>query len=147
MEGLTWDSCFLPPPACWTQCIANELQSQREIQSRCFLGWLFSHSITSNSLWPLRLQHIRPSCPSPSPGAWSNSYPLCQWHHPTISSSVIHFAYCLQSFPASGSFLMSQLFTSGGQNIGASASASVPPINIQDWISLGWVPEMEKGSK
>ena len=91
----------------------------------------------SNSLRPHGQQHARLPSPSPSPGACSNSCPLSQWCHPTISSSVIPFPSCLQSFPASGSFLMSQLFTSGGQSIGASASASVLPMNIQDWFPLG----------
>ena len=78
-------------------------------------------------------------CPSPSPWACGNSSPLCQWCHPTISSSVVPFSSCLQSFPASGSFLMSQCFESGGWNIGASASASVLPMNIQDWFLLGLI--------
>ena len=85
-----------------------------------------------DSLRPHGLQHARPPCPLPSPGSWSNSCPLSWWCHPTISSSVIPFSSRLQSFPASGSFQMSQFFSSGGQSIGASASASVLPINIQD---------------
>ena len=92
----------------------------------------------SNSLRPHGLQHARPPCPSPTPRVYSNSRPLSQWCHPTISSSVIPFYSCLQSFPASGSFQMSQFFASGGQSIGASASASVLPMNIQDWFPLGW---------
>ena len=84
------------------------------------------------------LQHTRLPCPSPSPRVCSNSWPLNQWCHPTISSSVIPFSSHLQSFPASGSFPMSQFFTSGGQSIVASASASVLPVNIQDWFPLGW---------
>ena len=90
----------------------------------------------SDFLWPHGLQHARLPCPSPSPRLCSNSCPLSQWCHPTISSSVIPF-FCLQSFPASGPFLMSQLFASGGQNIGASASVSVFPMNIQNWFPLG----------
>ena len=89
------------------------------------------------TLWPDGLQHARPPCPSPNPGAYSNSCPLSRWCHPTISSSVILFSSHLQSFPASGSFPMSQFFTSGGQRIGVSASASVLPMNIQDWFPLG----------
>ena len=92
----------------------------------------------SNSLWPHGLQHTRPPCPSPTPRVYSNSCPLSQWCHPTISSSVIPFSFCLQSFPASGSFKMSQFFTSGGQSTGVLASASVLPMNIQDWFPLGW---------
>ena len=99
---------------------------------------LFSRSVVSNSLQPHGLQHARLSCPSPSPRVCSNSCPLSQWCHPTISTSVIPFSSCPQSFPASGPFLMSQLLGSGGQSIGASASASVLPMNIQDWFPLGW---------
>ena len=91
------------------------------------------------SLWPHGLQHSRLSGPSPSPGACSNSCPLSRWCHPTISPSVIPFSSSLQSFPASGSFLMSLLFGLGGQSIGASSSASVLPMNIQDWCPLGWI--------
>ena len=100
----------------------------------------FSHSVLSDSLQPHGLQHARPTCPSPTPGAYSNSCPLSSWCHPTISSSVVPFSSCLQSFPASGSFTMSQLFTSGGQSIGVSASASASDlqVNIQDWFPLGW---------
>ena len=98
----------------------------------------FSHSVVSDSLWPHGLQHTRLPCPSPTPGAYSNSCPLCQWCHPTVSSSVIPLSSCLQSFPASGSLPVSQFFTSGGQSIGVSASTSVLPMNIQDWFPLGW---------
>ena len=90
-----------------------------------------------DSLWPHGLQHTELSCPSPILGACSNSCPLSLWCHPSVSSSVIPFS-CLQSFPASGSFPMSQFFTSGGQSIGVSASASILPMNIQDWFPLGW---------
>ena len=96
----------------------------------------FSHSVVSNSLWPHEPKHARPPCPTP--GVYPNSCPLSWWCHPTISYSVIPFSSCLQSFPASGSFPMSQFFSLGGQSIGASASASVPPMNIQDWFPLGW---------
>ena len=99
--------------------------------------WLFSHSVMSNSLPPHGLQYTRLPCPSESPGVYSNSCPLNRWCHPTISSSVVPFSSCLQSFPASGSFPVSQLLTLGGQSIRASASTSVPPINIQDWFPLG----------
>ena len=91
----------------------------------------------SNSLWPHGLQHAKLPCPSPSPRASSNSCPLSRWCHPTIPSSVVPFFSCPQSFPASGSFLMSGLFMSGGQSTGA--SASVLPMNIQDWFHLGCV--------
>ena len=98
----------------------------------------FSSSVVSNSLQPHGVQHASLPCPSPIPGACSNSCPLTQWCHPTISSSVIPFSSCPQSVPASGFFQMSQLFTSGGQSIGVSASASVLPLNSQDWFPLGW---------
>ena len=106
---------------------------------------LFSHSVVSNSLWSRGLQHARLLCPSPTPRACSNSCPWSQWCHPTISSSVILFSSCLQSFPASGSFPKSQFFPSGGQSIGVSASASVLPINIQNWFPLGWTDLISKG--
>ena len=97
----------------------------------------FSRSVISDSLRPYGLQHARPPCPSPTPGVYSESCPLSRWCHPTISSSVVPFSSCPQSFPASGSFPMSQLFTSGGQSIGVSASESVLPMNIQGWFPLG----------
>ena len=92
----------------------------------------------SDSLRPHGLQHTRLLCPSPTPGVYPNLCPLSQWCHPTISSSIIPFSSRLQSFPASGSFQMSQLFASGGQSIGVSASTSVLPMNTQDWSPLGW---------
>ena len=100
------------------------------VQSSC--------SVVSHSLWPYWLQHARFPCLSPSLGVCSNSCPLSQWCHPTISSSVIPFPSCLQSFLASGSFPMSPFFSSGDQSIGVSASASVLPMDIQDWFPLGW---------
>jgi len=96
----------------------------------------FSRSVMSDSLQPHGLQHSRPSYSSPTPGACSNSYPSSQWCYPTISSSVMPFFSCHQFFPASWSFPMSQFFASGHQSIGASASASVLPMNIQDWFPL-----------
>ena len=99
--------------------------------------WLFSRSVVSDSLRPHGLQHARLPCPSPTPGVYSNSCPLNRWCYPSILSSVIPFFSCLQSFPASESFLMSWLFASGGQNFGASVSASVLPMNIQGWFPLG----------
>ena len=93
----------------------------------------------SSSLQPYGIQHTRPRCPSPAPGVYSNSYPLSQWCHPTLSSSVFPFSSCLLSFPTSGSFQMSQLFASGGQSIGVSASTSVLQMNIQDWFPLQWM--------
>ena len=98
----------------------------------------FSCSVVSDSLRPHGLQHTRPPCPSPTPGVYPNSCPLSQWCHPTISSSVVPFSFYLQSFPASGSFPMSQFFPSGGRSVEVSASASVFPMNIQDWFPLDW---------
>ena len=107
----------------------------------------FSRSDVSDSLRPHGLQHTRPPCPSLSPGIYSNSCPWNRWGHPTISSSAILFSSCLQSFPASGSFQMSQIFASGGQRIGISAFASVLPTNIQDWFPLGWTSWISWQSK
>ena len=106
-----------------------------------------SCSVMSDSLQPHGLQHSRPPCPSPTPGVYSNSCPLSRWCHQTISSSVIPFSSCLQSFPASGSFLMSQLFASRGQSIGVSASTSVLSMNIQNWFPLGWAGWISMQSK
>ena len=97
-----------------------------------------SCSVVADTLWPHGLQHTRLPCPSPTPGACSISCPSSWWCYPTISSSVVPFSSCLQSFPASESFLRSQFFTSGGQSIGGSASAPVLPMNVQNWFRLGW---------
>ena len=101
----------------------------------------------SDSLQPHELQHARPPCPSPTPGVHSNPCPLRWWCHPTISSSVISFSFCPQSFPSSGSFLKSQLFASGGQSIRVSASTSVLPMNTQDWSPWGWTGWISLQSK
>ena len=98
----------------------------------------FSLSVVSNSLWPHESQHVRPPCPSPTPGVHPNSCPLSLWYHPAISSSVVPFSSCPQSLPALGSFPKSQLFAWGGQNIGVSTLASVLPMNTQDWSPLEW---------
>ena len=114
----------------------------------CFSSVQFSRSVVSDSLWPHEPQHARPLCPSPTPRVYPNSCPLSQWCHPTISSSIIPFSSHLQSFPASGSFQMSQLFASGGQSNGVSASTSVLPTNTQDWSPLewtGWISLQSKG--
>ena len=105
-------------------------------------------SVQLNSSRPHGLQHARLPCPSPTPEAYSNSYPSSQWYHTTISLSVSPFSFCFQSFPASGSFLVSQFFASGGQSTGISASPSVLPMNIQDWFPLewaGWISLQSKG--
>ena len=108
----------------------------------------FSHSVMSYSLWLHGLQHSRPPHPSPAPGVYSSSCPSSWWCHPTISSSIVPVSSCLQPFPASGFFPMSQFFASGGQSIGVSASASVLPKNTQDWFLLertGWISLQSKG--
>ena len=107
----------------------------------------FSRSVMSNSLQPHEPQHARPPCPSPTLGVHPNPSPLSRWCHPTISSSVVPFSSCPQSFPASGSFQMSQSFASGGQSIGVSASTSVLPMNTQDWAPLEWTGWISLQSK
>ena len=106
------------------------------------VNWLssvqFSRQVMSDSLQPHEQQHARPPCPSPIPGVHPNLCPLNWWCHPNILSSIVPFSSCPQSFPASGSFQMSQLFISGGQNIGVSASTSALPMNTQEWSPLGW---------
>ena len=134
----------------WKKLKPQKLDSGRpwEAPSVQFHSVQFSHSVMCDSLWPRGLQHARPPCLSPTPGACSNSCRLSQWCHPTISSSVVPFSFCLQSFPASGSFQMSQFFASSGQSIGVSASSSVLPMNIQDWFPLewtGWISLQSKG--
>ena len=108
----------------------------------------FSRSVVSDSLWTHESQHTRPPCPSPTPGDYSNPRPLSWWCHPTISSSVVPFSSCPQSLPASGLFPMSQLFSWGGQSTRGSASASVLPMDTQDWSPLrwtGWISLQSKG--
>ena len=107
----------------------------------------FSYSVMSDSLRPHEPQHARPPCPSPTPRVHPNPCPLSQWCHPAISSSVLPFSSCPQSFPASGFFQMSQLSTSGGPSTGVSASTSVLPMNTQDWSPLGWTGWISLQSK
>ena len=111
------------------------------------VGYLFSHSFMSDSLRPRGPQLTRLCCPSPTPRAYSNSCPLSQWCHPTISSSVVPFSSRLQSFPASGSFEMNQFVEPGGQSIEVSASAAVLPVSTQNWFSLGWTGWISLQSK
>ena len=122
----SWCATIRCDPLWWSE-LSKETESISSVQ--------FRHSVMSDSLRPHGLQHARPPCPSPTPGAYLNSHPSRQWCHPTISSSVVPFSSCLQSFPASRSFPMRQFFSSGGQSIGVSASAF--PMNIQDWFPLG----------
>ena len=123
-------------------CLLHSLKREMSVLG---ISVQFSHSVKSDSLCPHGLQHARLPCPSPAPGACSNSCPSSRWYHPTISSFVVPFSSCLQSFPASGSLLRSQFFTSGSQNIGV--SASVCPVNIQDWFPLGWTGLISLQSK
>ena len=120
-------------------CLENSMDREASVQ--------FSRSVVSNSLRPHELQHARPPCPSPTPRVHSNSHPSSRWCRPAVSSSVVPFSSCPQSFPASGSFQMSQLFASGGQSIGVSASGSVLPMNTQDWSPLGWTDWISLQSK
>ena len=115
----------------------SELETLLSSTYTCVWLLLFSHSVMSNSLQPHGLKHARLPIPSPFPWVCPNSCPLSQWCLPTISSSVVPFSSCLQSLPASRFYLVSWLFTLGGQSIGASASGSVLPMNIQDWFPLG----------
>ena len=113
-----------------------------------YFAWVqFSRSVMSTSLWPHELQYVRTPCPSPTLRVHQNPCPLSRWCHPIISSSVIPFSSCPQSFPASESFQMSQLFASGCQSTGGSASTSVLPMNIQDWSPLGWTGWISLQSK
>ena len=138
--------CFL---CLWCHTFGSTTQAKvKRIQHHQTSSIQFSPSVMSDCLWPHGLQHARLPCPSPTPGAYSNSCPSSWCCHPTISSSVVPFSSCLQPFPASGSFPVSLFFTSGGQSIGASASASVLPMNIQGWFPLGctgWISLLSKG--
>ena len=107
----------------------------------------FSCSVVSDSLWPHGLQSARPPCLSTTPRVYPNSCPFSQWWHPTISSSVVPFSSCVQCFPTSGSFQVSQFFASDGQSIGVPASTSVLPMNIQDWFPWGWTGWISLQSK
>ena len=129
-------SCPVMSNSLWQHGLQNTRLPCSSLSLRtCSSSVQFSCSVGSDSLQPHGLQHTRLLCPSPTPRA-SNSCPSSQWCHPTISSSVVPFSFCLQSFPASGSFLASQFFASGGQSIGVLASASILPMNIQDRFSL-----------
>ena len=150
----TEDWVWVPAPSNWSYQLANNQGQEGPSWIKAGWGWSqghgssvqLSHLVVSNSVWPHRLQHVRLPCPS-TPRAYLNSCPLSQWCHPTISSSVIPFSPCLQSFPASGSFQMSQVFASGGQSTGVSASASVLLMSIQNWFPLGWTGWISSQSK
>ena len=119
----------------------------QKLFNRSFSSVQFSCSVVSGSLWPHESQHARPPCPSPTPGVYSNSCPSSRWCHPAVSSSVVPFSSCPQSLPASGSFPMSQHFAWGSQSIGVSFSASVLPMNTQDWSPSGWTGWISLQSK
>ena len=127
--------------------VKNEYEILTWTKKLSFSSDQFSRSVESDSLRPHELQHARPPCPSPTPRVYSNPCPLSRWCHPTILSSVVPFSSCFQSLPASGSFQMSQLFARDGQSIGVSASASVLPLNTQDWSLLGWTGWISLQSK
>ena len=138
LEPLLFKTHVFPPSfdnKSHDQTVGFSLNITMESSSYSFPG--FTHSVMSDSLWPHGLQRSRPPCPSPTPGVHLNSCPLSQWCHLTISSSAALFSFWLQPFAASRSFPMSWLFTSGSRSIGVSISASVLPMNIQDWILLG----------
>ena len=139
--------CFFYDPAYVGNLISGSFSFSKSILYIWKFSVQFSCSVMSNSLQTHELQHARPLCPSPTPRVYWNSCPLSQWCHPAISSSVIPFFFCLQSFPASGSFQMSQFLASGGQSIEVSASASALPINIQDWFPPGWTSWISLQSK
>ena len=138
LNCLIWWNSMMPSPS-----LAFGLKSSLNVINSV----QFSGSVVSNSMQPHGLQHARLPCPSPTPGACSNSCPLIRWCHPTFSSFAVPFSSCPLSFPASGSFPMSQFFTSGGQSIGGAASATVLPINIQDWFPIGWTGWISLQSK
>ena len=155
-------SALIPLPAGIWLPGRHHLVWLRHLETTCFSlsPWLpsnpgqplllpvqFSRPVMSDSLWPHGLQHARLPCPTPTLEVYSNSCPSSRWCHPTISSSVVPFSSHLQSFPASGSFLASQFFASGGQSIGVSASTSVLPKNTQDWPPLGWADWISLQSK
>ena len=150
-SSLTWmTSCspnwFLPHYPCFLPFILPT--ADRMILYTYISSIQFSRSVVFDSLRPHgRQRHARPPCPSKAPRVCSNSCPLSWWCHPTISSSVVPFSSCLQSFPASGSFPVSQFFASCGQSIGVSASVEVLPMNIQDWFPLGWTGWISLKSK
>ena len=131
----------------WPGDMQGLKSSKRTLEMTVPWSVQFSRSVVSDSLWPHESQHARPPCPSQTPGVYSNTRPLSQWCHPAISSSVVPFSSFPQSLPASGSFPMSQLFASGGQSTGVSASASVLPMNTQGWSPLGWTGWISLQSK
>ena len=147
MVSLTGARERLPDAGQWYWCRKGRYSFIESCYFNLFSSVQFSCSDMSDSLWPHELQHARPLCPSPTPVVHPNPCPSSRWCHPTIPSSVVPFSSCPQSLPASGSFQISQLFTSGGQSIGVSASKSVLPMNTQDWSPLGWAGWISLQSK
>ena len=131
----------------WLQITPEPILPGYSVFTGIMYGFVIVQLVMSDSLWPHEPQHARLPCPPPTPGAYSNSCPWSWWCHLTMSSSVVPFSSCLQSFPVSGSFPVCQFFTSGGQNIGVSASASVLPMTIQNWFPLGWTGWISLQSK
>ena len=141
-----WD--FIPSQIFYHSNVPSYVTSHGIEFFMTFSSVKFSRSVMSDSLWPQESKHTRPPCPSPTPGVYPNSCPSSPWCHPAISFSVVPFSSCPQSLPASGSFPMSQLFAWRGQSIGLSVSASVLPMNTQDWSPLewtGWISLKSKG--
>ena len=148
MKELINTSGYFHPIGAWKITDTNIHNTRLKVLGAQFTSVQFSRSVVSDSLQPHESQHARPPCPSPTPGVHSNSCPLSRWCHPTISSSVIPFSSCSQSFPASGSFPMSQLFSWGGQSTGVSALASFLPKKWKGWSPsewTGWISLQSKG--
>ena len=151
-----WNSSEAPNYLQDSNLLNAEYEGNSSLLAPCFMpqehpgacqSVQFSRLVVYDSLWPHESQHARPPCPSPAPRVYSNSCPLSRWCHPAISSFVVPFSSCPQSLPASGSFPMSQLLTRGGQSTGILASASVLPMNTQDWSPLGWTGWISLKSK
>ena len=151
LRNIQFKMIFSFNKGCWknwiTKCRIMKLDSSLHHWEKLTQNGFSSVTQSCLTLWPHKLQHVRPPCPSPKPGFHSNSCPSSWWCHPAISSSVVPFYSCPQSLPTSGSFPMSQLFTWGGQSIGVSALASVLPMNTQDWSPLGWAGWISLQSK
>ena len=150
LQQCSWPFDFISHAPFCTQCrVITELTAFQEVVTRNYRYQLsqLTHSVVSDSLQPHGMQHVRPSCPSPTPRPYSNSWPVSRWLNPTISSFVVPFSSHRQSFTESKSFQMSPFFTSGGKSIGVSASTSVLPMNIQDWFPLGWTGWISVQSK
>ena len=147
MNIITLNDALIASCETWAEHLADLQLDSLPVNTDIISSVQFSYSVMSGSLWPHEPHHARPPCPSPTLGVYSNSCPLTWWCHPAILSSVVPFSSCPQSLPASESFPVSQLFAWGGQSIGVSASASVPPMNTQDWSPSGWTGWISLQSK